>query len=619
MKRIIIISVLLVATCFNVSAYDFSRVSDSGDIICFRINPGNSGVTVTYMNRPYGSGAAYSNISGNIILPAAVEYSGIIYKVTAIGDSAFRNCTGITTVAIPETVKSIGVDAFRGCSGLTSMIITDSVESIGVAAFQYCSSLAELTLGRSVRYVGNYAAEGLSSLTWLNFTGDVSDWCGITFGNWANPMAFSHNLHFNYDTIPLRNLVIPEGIESINYNAFEWDTCLHSVSFPSSLASIGGQAFRNCLNLHEVIFRSTTPPSIGSSAFWNESRNYRTFYVPCPYYQNYVYSWGNSYAIDCYNLLNITIRSNDTVRGTCGHIILSDSTAEITAYANYGYHFTEWNDGDTNNPRTITLTQDTSFTAMFAQNQYLLVISCTDTALGSVGGSGTYGYLDTVEISATASEHYHFVRWDDGNTLNPRTIVITSDTSRSAIFAIDTHSVTLHAENITHGMCIGNSQYQYGTAATVEALPYSGYRFSHWSDGSTFNPYSFAVVDNVYLTAYFYADGTPYQDTIFIHDTIYVDMPTHDTLWLHDTVFVYDTIYVGVDDVETINAKIYTSNGQIVVDGTQGKTVWLYDVNGRVLATKQDEYSPLYFDVPALGAYLIKIGSHPARKVVVVR
>jgi hypothetical protein len=108
-----------------------------------------------------------------------------------------------------------------------------------------------------------------------------------------------------------------------------------------------------------------------------------------------------------------------------------------------------------------------------------------------------------------------------------------------------------------------------------------------------------------------------FYDTIVVYNT--------DTLWLHDTVFVHDTIYihdtivVGVDEVDVINAKIYTSHGQIVVDGAESHTVWLYDVNGRILASKQDEYSPLHFNVPATGTYLVKIDNHPARKVVVIR
>ena len=72
-----------------------------------------------------------------------------------------------------------------------------------------------------------------------------------------------------------------------------------------------------------------------------------------------------------------------------------------------------------------------------------------------------------------------------------------------------------------------------------------------------------------------------------------------------------------VDDNSSVIVRMV--DGMIVVDGAEGNTVWLYDVNGRVLATKQDEYLPIHFDVPASCAYLIKIGNHPARKVVVIR
>lgn len=75
----------------------------------------------------------------------------------------------------------------------------------------------------------------------------------------------------------------------------------------------------------------------------------------------------------------------------------------------------------------------------------------------------------------------------------------------------------------------------------------------------------------------------------------------------------------AIEDVNTLNAKIYQCNGYIIVDGTEGNMVTLYDVNGRMLATKQEYDMPLSFDVPTTGTYMIKIGSAPARKVVVIR
>ena len=127
-----------------------------------------------------------------------------------------------------------------------------------------------------------------------------------------------------------------------------------------------------------------------------------------------------------------------------------------------------------------------------------------------------------------------------------------------------------------------------------------------------------------------------YDTTInnyYQYDTVFINNYQHDTTlryvydtvyllrYLTDTVFIHDTIYTteGVNNVDVLNAKVYTNRSQIFVEGADGNTVTLFDINGRVLATKQDYYSQLVFDAPATGTYLIKIGNHPARKVVVIR
>ena len=75
----------------------------------------------------------------------------------------------------------------------------------------------------------------------------------------------------------------------------------------------------------------------------------------------------------------------------------------------------------------------------------------------------------------------------------------------------------------------------------------------------------------------------------------------------------------GIDDAEAVETRIYQRNGQVVVEGAEGSKVTLYDAAGRLLSTKTDEYDQLHFDVPASGAYLIKIGRHAPRKVVVIK
>ena len=361
----------------------------------------------------------------------------------------------------------------------------------------------------------------------------------------------------------------------------------------------------------------------------------------------------------------------------------------LTATANYGYHFTQWSDGVTDNPRSFTITQDTSFTALFERNEYTLAFQSADTTKGVVTVASVPGlYLDTTPyVTAAALPHYHFTQWNDGSTENPRRFVFDGDHTYMASFAIDVHTVGVQVDNLAHGTVNGAGCREYGQPITVSATAYSGYQFTHWSDGSTYNPYTFAVLEDKDLTAIFVADGEPWQDTVvlydtayvLLHDTTYLNVMVHDTtvvrdttyidvpyavhdttyitltdtvtntvydtvdnyiydtvtvtdtlwltrtdtLWLHDTVTVHDTVYVtgeGIDGAEALNAKVYSSHGQVVVEGAEGNTVALYDVNGRLLATKQDDYgTALHFDVTASGTYMIKIGHYPARKVVVIR
>lgn len=115
-----------------------------------------------------------------------------------------------------------------------------------------------------------------------------------------------------------------------------------------------------------------------------------------------------------------------------------------------------------------------------------------------------------------------------------------------------------------------------------------------------------------------------YHDTViinnYIYDTIYLYRYLHDTIYIHDTLFVGGE---GIGDVKMIDAKIYARDGQIVVEGAEGMPVMLYDAVGRLLASRRkDEVhngTPIQFDVPASGVYLVKVGDWPARRIVMLR
>ena len=86
-------------------------------------------------------------------------------SVTSIGGRAFYNCRGLTSINIPNSVTSIGDEAFYNCRGLTSVTIPNSVTSIGQSAFTSCTALTTVIIGNSVTSIGQNAFFGCSSIS----------------------------------------------------------------------------------------------------------------------------------------------------------------------------------------------------------------------------------------------------------------------------------------------------------------------------------------------------------------------------------------------------------------------------------------------------------------------
>ena len=106
-----------------------------------------------------------SNYSGDIIIPSTITYNGTAYTVQTIGNSAFYECTKLTSVAIPNSVIAIDNQAFYGCDALTSIIIPEGVTTIYSQAIHYCSNLKSVKIPNSVTSIGTDNFSNCLSLT----------------------------------------------------------------------------------------------------------------------------------------------------------------------------------------------------------------------------------------------------------------------------------------------------------------------------------------------------------------------------------------------------------------------------------------------------------------------
>lgn len=205
----------------------------------------------------------------------------------------------------------------------------------------------------------------------------------------------------------------------------------------------------------------------------------------------------------------VTVVSANNAMGTVSGTgsVREGRTTQISATANTGYHFTQWQDGNTDNPRTITVNDNVTYTASFAPNSYTITAVAANSTMGTVTGSGEYDYATTATLTAVPETGYRFTEWDDHNTQNPRQVSVTGNAIYIASFEQITYTVTATANNAQFGTVSGSGVYNYGAAVTLTATAEDGYHFVQWSDGTTANPYQFNIYENKTVTAIFEEDG----------------------------------------------------------------------------------------------------------------
>lgn len=351
-------------------------------------------------------------------------------------------------------------------------------------------------------------------------------------------------------------------------------------------------------------------------------------------------------------IFNITAQSNNASFGTVtgSGSYARGSQVQLTAIPNEGYHFTQWNDGNTENPRTITVNADATYTAQFAANTYVVNVSSSNSSMGSATGGGIFSYGQQITIEATPMPHYRFTQWDDGMNSNPRVVTITSDTTFTAMFEqMPQYIITVVSEDATKGSVSGGGTFYGGEQTVISATASSGNVFDRWSDGNTEAIRTITVTSDATYTAYFsgvrctvnvysnddnmgtvsgggeYEQGaqatvtaTPANGCRFVRWNNGVEQnPYTFTVYSNVNLIANFERFSDIDDAVENKYSILSKGLDIVIDGAENETVMISNVLGqRIYFTSR--YNGEQLKMPTTGVYFVKIGLNPAIKIVLI-
>ena len=348
-----------------------------------------------------------------------------------------------------------------------------------------------------------------------------------------------------YNCNTLTSVYVPNSVKTMGNYVFGYCSSLVSVHLPDSITSIPNMAFEGCTSLPSITIGRCVR-NIFSDAF-----------LHC-------------YAISELHLLasvapTVGYRALWNIPDTARVYIPCGSTSSYAAVP-------EWNN---------------HFSAFIEVPTYVLEVSADDETHGSAEiVSEPTCNAPQATMLATANEGYHFSHWSNGSTDNPLTFTITCDTAIVAYFETNapdtiwrTVTVTTNAADVAEpygsGYYPDSSIVEIGYMITDIATQGGHWQFLCWRYGGTDIPRDVVVTSDTAIVALFE--------------------------WVADST-------EGISGVDMLNAKVYSSQGQIVVDGAEGETVRIFDITGRSV---RNEALPT-------GVYIVKVGGRPARKVVVM-
>ena len=450
--------------------------------------------------------------------------------VTSIGTNAFQQCRSAASITIGDAVTTVGNYAFDACTSATDLLIGSGVTSMGTYVFRSCSTLTSITSKKDVPiptittstfpsytvplYVPTSALSTYQTATyWSNFynNGRLNPYFTVTYnGNNATSGEVPTDLIIYHDgddvtvkgntgsltknrcvflgwMFTQQDTVKSKVVEAAFtfYNAGETftiddDKTLYAlwaidangngiadydeatITVNVNNGDYGSASGGGIYSIGATATLTATPAEHYRFVKWSDESTDNPYEITVTTDATYTAIFER----DSYTL---TVAVNNALYGsTTGTGTYDNGTSvTITATANPGYEFVQWNDGNTNASRSVTVSSNITYTATFSAIPYTITVTSESDSKGTVSGGGTYSYGDVVYISATPKSGYAFSQWNDANTDNPRSITVTGNATYTAYF-YNKYTVSYEGNGNTGGTePTDATRYDSGDEATV--------------------------------------------------------------------------------------------------------------------------------------------------------
>lgn len=597
-KRKIAFIAALMCLTFTTSAQEYF---ESGGIV-YGIT---SEQTVEVLSNYYLHNTPYS---GSIVIPQTVEDNDITYTVTALAESAFESCTTMTSLTLPATIRSIGSHCFYNCT-FTSLQLPDSLRVIADHAFLY-SQVASLHLPAGFEEYGDCAfwARNLTSITV-----DEANPRYRSIGSWL----------YSKDSLTL--CIVPDGemgaiavpsyVRHIGNMAFGFNSHITAVSLPEGLVSIGDFAFNCCSAIDNVVIPSTVT-HIGICPF-----SY------CPQMNNLSIANGNShYVMDGLMLYSSGFDTLISCHKSDATVTLNPNLKVLGGFENNTWvrnidipsGVTDILDNCFNGCQMTKIALPTHLKSIgrkaFSENDRLARVTMPQTLLSMGQGAFEHCYAltaivipDSLRIipkeAFNSCIKLHSITWNnDVEEIGDYAFWALSQMSQTHITNLDLPASLKKVGDCAFGACTNNLR---------------SVTFHRQVDTLGTAVFESANIQNIRFTGgmppAIKGNGPLYMigqiDTIAICGNL--------DAWLTNSYWgQFADKYVedcngleGCNGVTCNSVKIFTNNGQIVIEGAEGETVRIFDITGRSVRN----------EALHTGVYMVKVGDRPVQKVIVLK